>query len=63
MTTDFMFLKESPVTKNKTQEMAKLKAKAIGFRDENNEVTIKKSIGAEVIGMTVCPCAQESKRI
>ena len=46
MTTDFMFMKESPVTKNKTQEMAKLKAKAIGFRDENNEVTIKKSIGA-----------------
>ena len=62
MTTDFMFMKESPVTKNKTQEMAKLKAKAIGFRDENNEVTIKKSIGAEVIGMTVCPCAQESVR-
>ena len=62
MTTDFMFMRESPVTKNKTQEMAKLKAKAIGFRDENNEVTIKKSIGAEVIGMTVCPCAQESVR-
>ena len=62
MTTDFMFMKESPVTKNKTQEMAKLKAKAIGYRDENGEVTIKKSIGAEVIGMTVCPCAQESVR-
>ena len=62
MTTDFMFMKESPVTKNKTQEMAKLKAKAIGYRDEKGEVTIKKSIGAEVIGMTVCPCAQESVR-
>lgn len=62
MTTDFMFMKESPVTKNKTQEMAKLKAKAIGLRDENGEIDIKKSIGAEVIGMTVCPCAQESVR-
>ena len=62
MTTDFMFMRESPVTKNKTQEMAKLKAKAIGFRDENNQIKIKKSIGAEVIGMTVCPCAQESVR-
>ncbi|MEE1129818.1 MAG: GTP cyclohydrolase MptA [Methanobrevibacter sp.] len=62
MTTDFMFMKESPVTKNKTQEMANLKAKAIGIRDENGNVTIKKSIGAEVIGMTVCPCAQESVR-
>ncbi len=62
MTTDFMFMRESPVTKNKTQEMAKLKAKAVGKRDEEGNVTIRKSIGAEVIGMTVCPCAQESVR-
>ena len=60
MTTDFMFMKESPVTKNKTQEMAQLKAKAIGLRDDDGNVTIRKSIGAELIGMTVCPCAQES---
>ena len=60
MTTDFMFMKESPVTKNKTQEMAKLIAKAIGIRDTDGNVDIRKSIGAEVIGMTVCPCAQES---
>ena len=60
MTTDFMFKKESPVTKNKTQEMAQLKAKAVGIRDENSDVNIRKSIGAELIGMTVCPCAQES---
>lgn len=62
MTTDFMFMKESPVTKNKTQEMAQLKAKAVGLRDEEGNVTIRKSIGAELIGMTVCPCAQESVR-
>ncbi len=62
MTTDFMFMKESPVTKNKTQEMAKLLAKAIGIRDEEGNIKIRKSIGAEVIGMTVCPCAQESVR-
>ena len=60
MTTDFMFMKESPVTKNKTQEMAQLKAKAVGIRDDNDNISIRKSIGAEVIGMTVCPCAQES---
>ena len=60
MTTDFMFMKESPVTKNKTQEMAQLKAKAIGYRDENDNIEIRKSVGAELIGMTVCPCAQES---
>ena len=62
MTTDFMFMKESPVTKNKTQEMAHLKAKAIGLRDKEGNVDIRKSIGAELIGMTVCPCAQESVR-
>ena len=60
MTTDFMFMKESPVTKNKTQEMAQLKAEAVGHRDDEGNITIRKSIGAEVIGMTVCPCAQES---
>lgn len=62
MTTDFMFMRESPVTKNKTQEMAKLIAKAVGLRDDDGNVSIRKSIGAEVIGMTVCPCAQESVR-
>jgi len=62
MTTDFMFMKESPVTKNKTQEMAHLKAKAIGLRVKDGNVDIRKSIGAELIGMTVCPCAQESVR-
>ncbi len=59
MTTDYMYMKESPVTKNKTQEMAKLLAKAVGIR-ENGEIKIRKSIGAELVGMTVCPCAQES---
>ena len=62
MTTDFMFMKESPVTKNRTQEMAHLIAKAIGLRDEESNVDIRKSVGAELIGMTVCPCAQESVR-
>ena len=62
MTTDFMFMKESPVTKNKTQEMAQLKAKAVGYRTDDNKIEIRKSVGAEVIGMTVCPCAQESVR-
>ena len=60
MVTDYMFVKESPVTKNKTQEMAKLIAKAVGVRDDNGNIKIRKSIGAEVTGMTVCPCAQES---
>lgn len=61
MTSDYMFMKESPVTDNKSQEMAKLIANAVGIR-ENGEIKIRKSIGAELVGMTVCPCAQESVR-
>ncbi len=62
MTTDYMFMRESPVTKHETQEMANLKAKAVGLRDDDGNVEIRKSIGAELVGMTVCPCAQESVR-
>ena len=62
LTTDYMFKHKSPVTKHETQEMANLKAKAVGLRDDEGNVEIRKSIGAELIGMTVCPCAQESVR-
>ena len=61
MESDFMFMKKSPVTKMKTQEMTKIMADAIGYMD-GDKVTIRKMIGAEVIGMTACPCAQESIR-
>ena len=62
MVSDYMFMKESPVTDNRSQEMAKLIANAIGIREDDGTITIRKAIGAEVIGMTVCPCAQESVR-
>lgn len=61
MKSDFIIMKESPVTKHKTQEMTKIMADAIGTRD-GEDVTIRKMIGAEVVGMTVCPCAQETTR-
>ena len=59
METDFMHIEKSPATKNETQEMSILKAKAVGFR-KDGKIIIRKMVGAEVIGMTVCPCAQES---
>ena len=59
MKSDFMIMKKSPVTKVKTQEMTKIMADAIGIRNKDR-VVIRKMIGAEVIGMTVCPCAQET---
>ncbi len=59
MKSDFMIMKKSPVTKHKTQEMTNIMANAIGYRNDD-EVIIRKMIGAEVVGMTVCPCAQET---
>ena len=61
MKSDYMIMKESPVTKVKTQEMTKVMANAIGVRDGDG-VKIRKMIGAEVVGMTVCPCAQETTK-
>jgi GTP cyclohydrolase IV len=59
MKSDFMVMKRSPVTKIKTQEMTKIMADSIGIRNEE-EVVVRKMIGAEVVGMTACPCAQDS---
>lgn len=61
MQTDFIIAGESPVTKNKTQEITKVMADARGVRN-GDDVVIRKMIGAEAVGMTVCPCAQESTR-
>ena len=61
MKSDFMFMKRSPVTRRRSQEMTKIMADAIGYRDDEG-IVIRKMIGAEVVGMTVCPCAQESVR-
>ncbi|MDO5852167.1 MAG: GTP cyclohydrolase MptA [Methanobacteriaceae archaeon] len=57
---EYMITKVSPVTKRKTQETTKIIAKAIATKNKDNTITVKKMIGAEVVGMTVCPCAQES---
>jgi GTP cyclohydrolase-4 len=59
MKSDFIIMKESPVTRLKTQEMTKIMADASGTRN-GEDVVIRKMIGAEVVGMTVCPCAQET---
>jgi len=61
MKSDLMVVKNSPITNLKTQEMTNIMADATGLRD-GDEIIIRKMIGAEVIGMTACPCAQESVR-
>lgn len=57
---DYVINKLSPVTQKKTQETTQIIAKAVAYRDDDGNIQVKKMIGAEVIGMTVCPCAQES---
>ncbi|MCD7781742.1 MAG: GTP cyclohydrolase MptA [Methanosphaera sp.] len=57
---EYIINKLSPVTNKKTQETTTILAKAIAQKDSNGDVTVRKMIGTEVVGMTVCPCAQES---
>ena len=61
MKSDLMIVKKSPVTGLKTQEMTNIMADATGLRNDD-DIVIRKMVGAEVIGMTACPCAQESVR-
>ncbi|OED30237.1 GTP cyclohydrolase MptA [Methanosphaera sp. WGK6] len=57
---EYIINKLSPVTKRKTQETTQIIAKAVALKDDDGNIKIRKMIGAEVVGMTVCPCAQES---
>ncbi len=57
---EYIINKYSPVTHKKTQETTNIIAKAVASKDETGKITVRKMIGAEVVGMTVCPCAQES---
>jgi GTP cyclohydrolase IV len=57
MKSEFMIAQETPVTKTYCQEVIKVYASAIAQRTFKNPI-VRKSIGAEVTGMTACPCAQ-----
>jgi GTP cyclohydrolase-4 len=48
------------VTHKKTQETTNIIARAIAMKDDEGNISVRKMIGAQVVGMTVCPCAQES---
>lgn len=54
MEAEYVVLRRTPASGQKTQEMYKILARAIS---ENGNV--RKMVGAEVTGMTSCPCAQE----
>lgn len=57
MRSEFMVAGETPVTQTVCQEVVKVFASAIAQRTFKEPI-VRKSIGAEVTGMTACPCAQ-----
>ncbi len=66
MKSEYMLMRKTPVMKISCQEPATIFAEARAFRtslhDKKSKVRIKKVIGAEIVGMTACPCAQELMR-
>jgi GTP cyclohydrolase-4 len=55
---DYMIEEESPITKKNSQEICKIIGRAYGIKDSDGNILIKKMVGAEVVGITACPCAQ-----
>jgi GTP cyclohydrolase-4 len=62
MKSEYVVKRESPSTKMKCQEVVDIFAEATATRLEEDDIDVKKLIGAEVVGMTACPCAQEIMR-
>ncbi|MHC1610169.1 MAG: GTP cyclohydrolase MptA [Candidatus Methanospirareceae archaeon] len=65
MKSEYILVRKTPMMKIPCQEPATIFAEARAFRvasDEKSEVRIKKVLGAEIVGMTACPCAQELMR-
>ncbi len=60
MRSEYIVKRETPVTKLKCQEVVNIFAEARAIR--GNDLTVRKMIGAEVLGITACPCAQEIMR-
>lgn len=57
MDSELIVKRRTPKTGVMSQKAVKVFAKAIAERNEN--IKVKKVIGAEVVGITACPCAQE----
>ncbi len=60
MDSELIVKRKTPQTEMQSQKVVKVFAKAIAQRGE--QIEVKKIIGAEVIGITACPCAQEIMR-
>ncbi len=62
MRSEYVVKRESPATKMECQEVVDIFAESTAIRGKNDSITVNKLIGAEVMGMTACPCAQEIMR-
>ncbi len=60
MKSEYILKRETPSTKIKCQEVVNIFAEAKAVRGKT--LTIRKLVGAEVLGITACPCAQEIMR-
>ncbi len=61
MRSQFMVKRETPVSQTSCHEVVKVHARAVARRTFRDPI-VRKSIGAEVTGMTACPCAQNIMR-
>ncbi|MHC1626850.1 MAG: GTP cyclohydrolase MptA [Methanoculleaceae archaeon] len=61
MNSEFMIRRETPVSRTRCHEVVKVHARAVAQRSPDGPV-VRKMIGAEVTGMTACPCAQNIMR-
>ncbi|MBN2733713.1 MAG: GTP cyclohydrolase I FolE2 [Methanomicrobiaceae archaeon] len=57
MKSTFMVRRQTPVSETGCDEVVKVVASAVAQRNNLNPI-VRKSIGAEVTGITACPCAQ-----
>jgi GTP cyclohydrolase IV len=60
MDSELIVKRKTPQTELRSQKVVKVFAKAVAQRGAN--IDVRKIIGAEVIGITACPCAQEIMR-
>lgn len=58
MDSQFMVKRETPVSRTRCHEVVDVHARAVAVRNDSNPY-VRKSIGAEVTGLTACPCAQD----
>jgi GTP cyclohydrolase IV len=60
MKSEYIVRRSTPFTKVTCQEVVDIFAEAVSHSGE--KVRLRKSVGAEVLGTTACPCAQEIMR-